>query len=58
METSSMERDTMIPRKLRELPWRELPLIIILGLVIGGAFGQLTKLIASEPVSVTTKGQR
>ena len=58
METFSMERDTMTPGKLRELPWRELPLIIILGLVIGGAFGQLTKLIASEPVSVTAKGKR
>jgi hypothetical protein len=58
METSSTERDTMIPRKLRELPWWELPLIIILGLVIGGAFGQLTKLMASGPVSVTTKEKR
>jgi hypothetical protein len=48
----------MTPRKLRKLPWWELPLIIILGLVVGGAFGQLTKLMASASVSVTTNEKR
>jgi hypothetical protein len=48
----------MIPPKLRELPWWELPIVIVLGLVIGGAFGQLTKLIAPDPVSVTAKEKR
>jgi hypothetical protein len=28
--------------------WRDLPLVIILGLVIGGVFGELVKLISSS----------
>jgi hypothetical protein len=57
-ETAATESDIMLPQKLTELPWRELPLVIILGLLIGGAFGQLTKLIVSEPISVITKEKR
>jgi hypothetical protein len=45
----------MISRKLTGLSWRELPMVIILGLVIGGAFGQLVKLIAPQPAAVITE---
>jgi hypothetical protein len=48
----------MIPPKLRELPWWELPIVIILGVVIGGAFGQLTKLMVPDPISVIGKEKR
>ena len=44
--------------KVTGLRWRELPLIIILGLVIGLAFGQLVKLIPIEPVPVATRAKR
>jgi hypothetical protein len=40
--------------KLTGRNWRELPMVIILGLVIGLAFGQLVRLIPLEPTSVAT----
>lgn len=45
----------MMPLKPAELAWRELLLIIIVGLVIGGAFGQLVKAITPTPVSDIAK---
>lgn len=36
----------MILRKLTGLSLQQLPFVIILGLVIGGIFGQVVKLIA------------
>jgi hypothetical protein len=44
--------------KLMGLKWQELPMIIILGLGIGLAFGQLVKLISVEPVPVATRVKR
>jgi hypothetical protein len=44
--------------KFTGLKWRELPVVIVLGLVIGLAFGQLVKLIPVEPVSVATRAKR
>ena len=35
--------------------WRDLPLVIILGLVIGGVFGELVKLIPPQATPVTTR---
>ncbi len=44
--------------KLTGRDWRELPTVIILGLVIGLAFGQLVKLIPLEPTSVAARVKR
>jgi hypothetical protein len=38
--------------------WRELPLVMLLGLVIGGVFGELVKLIPPQAATVTTKAKR
>jgi hypothetical protein len=44
--------------KITGRDWRELPMVIILGLVIGLTFGQLVKLIPVEPVPVATRAKR
>ena len=44
--------------KITGLNWRELPMVIILGLVIGLVFGQLVKLVPLEPTSVATRAKR
>lgn len=38
--------------------WRDLPLVIILGLVIGGAFGELVKLLPPQATPVATRVKR
>lgn len=38
--------------------WYDLPIVIILGLVIGLAFGQAVKLLPSEPVKTTSPEKR
>jgi hypothetical protein len=50
--------DRMTLPKITGRDWRELPMVIILGLVIGLTFGQLVKLIPLEPVPVATRAKR
>ena len=38
--------------------WRDLPLVIVLGLVIGGVFGEIVKRIPPQTTTVTTKAKR
>jgi hypothetical protein len=38
--------------------WRDLPIVIILGLVIGLVFGQIVKLTSPEPTGVVVSGWR
>ena len=38
--------------------WRDLPLVIILGLLIGGLFGELVKRIPPQDAPVTTRVKR
>jgi hypothetical protein len=50
--------DEMALPKITGRNWRELPMIIILGLVIGLGFGHVLKLIPLEPMSVATRAKR
>jgi hypothetical protein len=38
--------------------WHDLPIVIILGLVIGLAFGQFVKLISPEPTNIARQAKR
>jgi hypothetical protein len=38
--------------------WRDLPIVIILGLVIGLAFGQIVKLTSPKPTSIASQVKR
>jgi hypothetical protein len=38
--------------------WTDLPIVIILGLVIGLAFGGIVKLLPSEPVTAPNTAKR
>jgi hypothetical protein len=38
--------------------WHDLPIVIILGLVIGLAFGQIVKLTSPEPTNIASQAKR
>jgi hypothetical protein len=38
--------------------WHDLPIVIILGLVIGLAFGHIVKLTSPEPTSIASPAKR
>jgi uncharacterized membrane-anchored protein YhcB (DUF1043 family) len=38
--------------------WLELPIVIVIGLVIGLIFGQVAKLLPSEPTQTTNEAKR
>jgi hypothetical protein len=38
--------------------WHDLPIVIILGLVIGLAFGQIVKLLPPEPMNTASQPKR
>jgi hypothetical protein len=38
--------------------WHDLPMVIILGLVIGLGFGQVVKLLPSEPAKTNSQANR
>jgi hypothetical protein len=39
-------------------PWHELPIVIVMGLVIGLIFGQVAKLLPSEPAQSASQEKR
>jgi hypothetical protein len=38
--------------------WHDLPIVIILGLVIGLVFGQIVKLTSPEPTNIASQAMR
>ncbi|WP_256451892.1 hypothetical protein [Microvirga sp. VF16] len=38
--------------------WHDLPIVIILGLVVGLVFGQIVKLIPPEPTNIVSQAKR
>ncbi len=50
--------DEMALPKLTGLRWRELPAVIVLGLLIGLVFGQVVKLIPLDASPPSTRAKR
>jgi hypothetical protein len=38
--------------------WSDLPIVIVMGLIIGLIFGQVVKLLPSEPAKTTNQARR
>jgi hypothetical protein len=52
-----VEEEMALP-KITGLNWRELPTVIILGLVIGLGFGGIVKVLLPEPTNIATQAKR
>jgi hypothetical protein len=44
--------------KITGRAWHDLPIVIILGLMIGLAFGQVMELTSPEPTNMTSQAKR